>query len=343
MNNHFEKFVFLAVIIAVVFFSRFAYPLNSGLPTLSLADSVHVASSKAPPLLVLPVSAVPGTPVAISAAGPSVTDGAVPQEISGGTVTGASNATSSFIRTTTTTVPSLTAQAALVADLQSGTIFYSENADKRWPTASITKLMTASVALDHFTLDQRITITPQIFSADPEEVTLVPGGTYTTGDLLHVMLMPSSNVAAEAFADTYDRSGFMAAMNARAAEWGMTNTYFDDPSGISAANQSTADDMLLLAQKIYTGYPQIFSFTRTPQTTITELNSGKSVPVKSINDFAGQPDFIGGKTGHTDQADGNLLSVFNDDGHPVLIIVLGTNSRFNDTQRLYSWFKSNFK
>ncbi len=59
-----------------------------------------------------------------------------------------------------------------------------------------------------------------------------------------------------------------------------------------------------------TNYPQIFQITRTPQYYHHRAKLGKKIVIKSIDDFAGQADFHGGKTGHTDQADGNLLSVF---------------------------------
>ncbi len=146
-----------------------------------------------------------------------------------------------------------------------------------------------------------------MFAADPTEQTLVIGGTYTVEDLLHLLLMPSSNVAAQAMADYIGQAQFMNEMNARATAWGMTDTYFADPSGISAANESTANDLLILAQHVYADYPEILALTDTPATTITELNSRKKIAVKSINVFAGEPAFIGGKTGNTPQAGGNLL------------------------------------
>ena len=59
--------------------------------------------------------------------------------------------------------------------------------------------------------------------------------------------------------------------------------------------------------------------------------------------IAGQAGFIGGKTGHTTEASGNLLSIFDYHNHPVLIVVMGTTDRFGDTTKLLSWFKSNFK
>ena len=79
-------------------------------------------------------------------------------------------------------------------------------------------------------------------------------------------------------------------------------------------------------------------------TTITELNSGKKITVRSINNFAGTPGFVGGKTGNTPQADGNLLSIFNYQGNPVFITVLGAPALpFQDTSALYSWYKNDYK
>jgi len=204
--------------------------------------------------------------------------------------------------------------------------------------------MTATLVFDQLSTSTRITITPQMFAADPDEHILVIGGTYTVEDLLHVMLMPSSNVAAQAMADYIGQAQFMNAMNARAEQWGMTQTYFADPSGISAANESSASDLLILAQHIYNSYPGILALTNTPAVTITELNSGKTARVQSINAFVGEPNFVGGKTGNTPQAGGNLLSIFDHGGHPVFITVLGAPALpFKDTSALYSWFRANYQ
>jgi D-alanyl-D-alanine carboxypeptidase (penicillin-binding protein 5/6) len=151
-------------------------------------------------------------------------------------------------------------------------------------------------------------------------------------------------VAAQAMADYIGTAQFMNEMNARATQWGMTNTYFADPSGISAANESSAKDLMTLAQHIYASYPQVLALTDTPTATITELNSGRHIVIKSINTFAGAPGFVGGKTGNTDQAGGNLLSIFNDNDTPVIVIVLGAPALpFIDTSELYSWYKVNYK
>src|SRR5581483_1929959 len=198
------------------------------------------------------------------------------------------------------------------------------------------KRRTAVVATDLLGQNQHVTITEQMLAVDPSQQILQLGDTYTVSDLLHVMLLPSNNVAAEALAEFAGRARFLAAMNGRAEAWGMTNTYYDDPSGLSAGNQSTANDLLKLAQHVYTDYPQILAITRTPQVTVTEIATGRTTIVKSINQFAGTANFIGGKTGYTDEANGNLLSLFSYKDHPVFIVVLGTNDghRFDGTEKL---------
>lgn len=336
------KFGFLAVLIGVVLFSRIAYPAAS--PTTTVTSSVETGIAKQNlPLFTIPQTSVSAGNTAVASTSPaaaatppaSASTPATPYIVSGASV---------FTQVGDVQPPAPNVTGFLVADLTTGTPFASLNPDKRWPTASITKLMTATVVFDNMDLTQKITITPAEFAVDPaDETNLVVGGTYTVDDLLHDMLLPSSNVAAEALADTYGHDAFMAKMNANAAAWGMTNTFYNDPSGLSAANESTADDFLKLAQKVYTDYPQILAITDTPKYTITNYTNNSEVTIESINDFAGAPDFIGGKTGHTSQADGNLLSLFRYDGNPLFIVVLGTNNRFIDTEDLYTWFKANFK
>ena len=337
--KHYEKFIFLFVIMAVVFFARLMYPGISALPTLAAADAPVPASVRHndPPLLALSAGSVTETGGSAAANGSIVNGSADP---------GAPAAGSVFTRIATIPVPTVNARSYLVADLATGAILAGSNIDARWPTASLTKLMTATLVFDQLATSTKITITPSMFSVDPGEYTLAIGGTYTVNGLLHLMLMPSSNVAAEAMADTIGHAQFINELNARAAAWGMTNSYFEDTSGISAANQSTARDLLSLAQHIYQYYPGILALTDTPATTIENYATGQRIPVHSINSFAGQSDFIGGKTGNTPQAGANLLSIFRFHGNPVIIVVLGEDtlpSTFTDTARLYSWFKQDFQ
>ena len=354
-NNHLNNFIFLAVLVGVVLFSRSLYSggaslfSSSGLADAGASDGGAASSSQIKvPIFVMPttaVSATGGVPGSVGAPTGSGNGGGTAQPTPPGELP------SVFTKTGNAAAPGVSASAYLVADLTTGAVFASKNPESRWPTASLTKLMTATIVEDEFTSSTRITITEPMFAVDPtDETTLAVNGTYTVADLLPVMLLPSSNVAAQAFADFYGAANFVGEMNARAAQWGMKDSYFVDPSGLSAGDESTADDFLTLAQVIYNKYPEIFAITRTPQVYITEQNSGKQILVKSINDYAGDADFVGGKTGNTPQANGNLLSVFRYDGHPFIIIVLGSSdgeaslpAAFSDTNALAYWFKANFK
>ena len=238
---------------------------------------------------------------------------------------------------------SVQSQEVLVGDLLTSKIYFSLNSDRRWPLASITKLMTAVVAMSGPDLTKPITITEKNFSySDSSDSGLDTGDTFTILDLARKMLMSSSNVAAEAFAYNFGRDSFIEAMNSQAIKWGMFDSNFKDPTGISVSNQATAFDIQKLVKHIYAEYPEIFKITRKQSITITEQNTSNKVKVASNNEFAGRADFLGGKTGYTDEARGNLVSIFSYSGRPILIVVLGSEDRFGETSRLYEWFRSNY-
>ncbi len=240
--------------------------------------------------------------------------------------------------------PEINAAAGLVADLQTGEIYFAKNLNHRWPIASISKLATAVLASDKLDLAMKITLTPQNFTTEGGDLTaeLKAGETFSARDLLRAMLIFSSNEAAEALASAYGRDKFLSDMNSLARSWELKNTHFSDPTGLSAANQSTPLDLLLLAQRTYKDYPQLYAITRNKQMILTELNSGRQEVVNNINLFAGRPDFLGGKTGYTDEAGGNLLSIFAYDNRPVAVIVLGAEDRFGEAEKLINWFRQNY-
>jgi D-alanyl-D-alanine endopeptidase (penicillin-binding protein 7) len=340
MRSQIPKLIFIVVLVAAAFWARAAHYSVS-----QSADITNVTGG----------AGTVGTTVGASSID-SETALADPEAM-GGVAYGTSSPTgalavgapapglSPFARVGNDPAPSLDYHEALIADIASGAIIWGDADGTRWPLASVTKLMTALVATETLNPDQRIAITPTMLAVDPTDATLSVGDTYTVSDLLRIMLLQSSNVAAEALAGVSGRAQFLTAMNARATALGMRNTYYYDSSGLSSANQSTADDLLLLARDLYQSYPQTLAITRMPQATVTNLATGKKVVVKSINDFAGQPDFLGGKTGYTNIADGNLLSIFKYENRPVLVIIMGTDdaARFQNTETLYNWFKSNFK
>jgi D-alanyl-D-alanine carboxypeptidase len=240
-------------------------------------------------------------------------------------------------------LPKLQVEQAVVADLETGETYLEINSGERWPMASITKLMTASYAADHLDLSLPVTLTAGVFARTGGDAgALRIGETYSGRDLMTAMLTFSSNEAAEALAGSGNRSDFLLGMNSLAKSWGLLNTNFSDPSGLSPANQSTAKDLIALAERVYAEHPEIFAVTRHRDAMLHELRGGGDLAVANINLFAGRPDFIGGKTGFTEEAQQNLLSVFAVGGRPVVIVVLGTKDRFGETQKLLDWFRGNF-
>ena len=117
---------------------------------------------------------------------------------------------------------------------------------KRWPIASITKLMTAVVVSEKMQATDVVEMTSEMLVADRNSV-FVKGQKYKVSDLEKAMLVPSSNDAAYALAIHYGRANFIAAMNQKASDLRMNDTHYVDPAGISVQNQSTVNDLVILA------------------------------------------------------------------------------------------------
>lgn len=229
-------------------------------------------------------------------------------------------------------------RAALVTRIGERPPLVTINANRRWPIASLTKLMTAAIALEKFDPSQPITFNDRIIATEGFSGDFRAGETFSVGDLVKALMLVSSNDAAMALASAYGYPEFVDAMQEKAAELGMRQTSFFDPTGLSFLNQSTAADLERLVVYARRKHPDIFQWSRQRATTITGGNgSGRSVKrLVSINQFAGEPGFAGGKTGYTDDANGNLISLFQEQPNapPLLIIVLGTNDRFGETKKL---------
>ncbi|MFA6354486.1 MAG: serine hydrolase [Candidatus Paceibacterota bacterium] len=232
--------------------------------------------------------------------------------------------------------------AAIVSDLETGEIYFDFNPTRLWPTASLTKLMTAATAMTEARMPETIELLNSDFAVDSPGGFFRAGDRYSFDDFLRGTLMTSSNAGSEALARIFGRENFLADMNNLAKEWGLQNTVFKDPTGLSISNQSTAYDLKEMVSKIYRDYSDILKMTRRSTWVAIETTSKRRVKFVSNNNFAGRADFLGGKTGYTEEANGNLVSIFSYSGRPIMVVVLGTNDRFGETGRLLNWFKSNY-
>lgn len=231
---------------------------------------------------------------------------------------------------------SIGARFGLVRYLNSDMTPFERNPEGRWPIASITKLMTAIIASEQGLLTKNITFTDAMIAVEGSAGNFKAGDTMTGSDIVKGMLLVSSNDAAVALSQIYGSEAFIALMNEKAKTLRMSDTTFFDPSGLSARNQSTGNDLYKLMGYLNSEHPELLAITRQKKVTVTELNTKRKRTIANIDEFAGQVNFIGGKTGYITEAEGNgnLVTLFTHNSQPFVIVVLGSPDRFGETRKL---------
>lgn len=253
-----------------------------------------------------------------------------------------------YVRTDPRDAPNVTADAAGVWDPSNKTFLYEKNVHEVLPIASMTKLMTALVALERgVDLDADVTIVND--DADPagSSVELPVGSVVTGRDLLRAMLIASGNNAAEAFARAsgLEESAFVREMNMRAGSLGMTETRFTDVTGLGPTNRSTVLDLMKLLRAAFRRN-EIVTTTTQQSADIHLRPSGKTVSFRSTNQLLGSTlPITGGKTGTYGSGATLGFGVRNNAGNDVYVVVLGSSTsdaRFSDGRSLAEWVLHSF-
>jgi D-alanyl-D-alanine carboxypeptidase (penicillin-binding protein 5/6) len=222
--------------------------------------------------------------------------------------------------------PTVDARAYLVMNAASGDVLLSKNVNARLPIASLTKLMTVDVALQHLSVDRYVTVSAQAAEVGEESAGLRVGERILVGDLVRAALIQSANDAADALADAAsngNRALFVVWMNEEAGELGLTNTHFARPDGLDAqGHYSSARDITRLAQWVM-GIPEVSEAVRLRTSTI----AGGRV-LSTWNDLLGVfPGVVGVKTGHTDDAGWCQVALLARGGLRIYATILGSPSR----------------
>ncbi|KKS65528.1 hypothetical protein A3A14_03390 [Candidatus Daviesbacteria bacterium RIFCSPLOWO2_01_FULL_43_38] len=239
--------------------------------------------------------------------------------------------------------PQLSATSALVLDLDSDFLFFVKDPDKRVPIASTTKIMTALVAVDTFQPNQILTV-PGVSLVSGSTMGLKVDEKLTFRSLLYGMLLNSGNDAAYTIAANFPGgvSAFVEAMNNRAAILGLSNTRFENPAGFDSPNHfSSAADLSKIAA-VAAGNPLLARAVSTREVTVSSIDQGIIHPLKNLNKLLGLPGILGMKTGTTPAARENLVGLAERDGHKILTVILGSDNRFGETEKLLDWVSSNF-
>ena len=225
--------------------------------------------------------------------------------------------------------PALGVRAAALIEESTGQPLYGVNADARLPIASATKLMTAVVTLRHTRLGQVFAAPTYYLPPQDSQIGLVPGERMSVHDLLIAMLLPSADDAAQDLAYNvghHSVSRFLAMMNARARELGLTDTHYATPSGLDTpGNYSSAGDLVTMARYLLTTQPFFRDVVGTPRYTLRTGNHPRAVV--NLNDLVARHSWINGvKTGHTLDAGYVLVVSGTQHGMTLIGAVLGAPS-----------------
>lgn len=241
-------------------------------------------------------------------------------------------------------VPDIDLEHYFIADIENDTVLASSDFDEVVSIASLTKLMTAVVAAEELQLDQRV------FVSSPNFVTsLVPRlanrSSVSMYSLLQLLLVESSNEAAEVIAAELGREEFIAAMNTKARQLGMLHTTFADPSGLSSDNISSVGDLYQLTKYIHQNRQFILDITRDVDLPSAYVG-GDFKGLINFNEIEDTTGFVGGKVGETLAAGQTSISLhelpIKGVTRTVVVIVLGSQERTEDVQALVSFVEEQY-
>jgi D-alanyl-D-alanine endopeptidase (penicillin-binding protein 7) len=241
--------------------------------------------------------------------------------------------------------PILRSAAALVIDPSNGAVLYEKRANTVLPIASITKLMTAMVVLDaRQNMGERLAITRDDIDTLKGSRSRLPVGTdLSRGQMLRLALMASENRAASALSRHYPggQEAFIAAMNAKARAMGLLETHFEDPTGLTSANVSSARDLARLVSTAHR-YSRIREYSTTPEYTVAVGSRTRTFRNTNLLVRSSDWDISLSKTGYISEAGRCLVMQAWLANRPTIIVLLdsqGRLSRIGDANRIRRWIE----
>ncbi len=254
--------------------------------------------------------------------------------------------------------PELQVRSALSMNVsESGNmkILFMQQADKPLAIASLSKLMTALIALKQYPLNREIYITQNIVDTEESFGELKTGDRLTVQDLLYPLLMESSNDAAAALTSVVGEAAFVDLMNLEAKNLGLFNTLFIDAAGLdpdppeTSLNLSSSRDLAKLTQHIVERYPQVFDILVLREFRLYDARGRFHHTLTNTNQLlennSWPTEVMGGKTGWTPEAKGTLILVLEspkDKGY-IINVVLGSSNRFEDMREMVEWVYTSFR
>jgi D-alanyl-D-alanine carboxypeptidase (penicillin-binding protein 5/6) len=232
------------------------------------------------------------------------------------------------------------AHGVLLKDLATGHILYEHQAERRLSPASLTKIMTALVALEKGRLEDQVAVSTRAAAAHRIRLRLRSGQVFRLHDLIKAMLITSANDACLAVAEHIGETeaGFVALMNQKAEALGLRETHFANACGFDALEHySTAADLSHLSEEALRN-PLFRNYVREELAIITTQNTGQSYLLRSTNRLLGRfPGVEGVKTGFTSKAGRCLIAKVSKDGKELLLVLLHAPRRWNTAAHLINY------
>lgn len=247
---------------------------------------------------------------------------------------------------------SITAKSAILMEISSGEVLLSKNPDEKLPPASITKIMTLLLVMEaidsgKITLDDKVTASSNASSKGGSQIWLKEGEQMTVHELLKATAVASANDASTALGEYVagDEASFVAMMNKRAAELGMTNTNFENCSGLddtTVEHYSTARDIAVMSCELMK-HERIKDYTTI---WMDSLRNGETELVNTNRLIRFYDGATGLKTGTTSKAGYCISATAQRDGLELVAVILGSddkNVRFEEAKTLLSWGFANYE
>lgn len=236
--------------------------------------------------------------------------------------------------------PQTSSEGVYVIDLPSFTPILERNKNLKFLPASTTKIITALVAYDVYKPEAEIVV-GQVLE-EGQTMGLQIGEKISVENLLYGTLVHSGNDAAYVLADHYGYDRFIDLMNKKAADLKMKNSHFTNPAGLDNGEQYTTPfDLALAAREILKNH-YLAKIVSTKEITISDNDFKYFHKLSNVNELLGEVAGIGGlKTGYTEEAGENLVSLYKKNGHEFVIVILKSLDRFQDTKNVVNWIEEN--
>lgn len=234
--------------------------------------------------------------------------------------------------------PDLSAKNALSYDLSTEKMLFTKSPNQRVPFASLTKIMTAIIALEHPKYDDKYIVSSGDLVGE-DSMGLTDGEIISLKDLLYGLILHSGNDAAETIASNFDggRTEFIKAMNEKAMALGLTDTHFTNPTGLEGdGNQyTTAYDLLVITRFALANFPVFEEVASTFDYTIPQTPTHKEFYLENeTNLLTSYPGVKGVKTGYTPEAGLCLVTYLEYRDHKILAVILGSDNRRDEMKQV---------